>query len=48
MIINSPSNQFIDISLDNDSEKVKENIECTIWFPNIKNIIKKIIKICNH
>lgn len=51
MVINIPSNQFIDISLDNHSEKekqkIKENIECTIWLPNIKNIIKKIIKKMN-
>ena len=47
IIINIPSNQFIDISLNDNNhsekEKVKENIECTIWLPNIKNIIKKII-----
>lgn len=49
MIINIPSNQFIDILLDNysEKEKVNENVECTIWLPNIKNIIKKIIKKMN-
>ena len=52
MIINIPSNQFIDISLNDNNnysekEKVKKNIECTIWLPNIKKIIKKIIKKMN-
>lgn len=53
MIINIPSNQFIDVSLNDNNnyfekekekgkEKVKDNIECTIWLPNIKNIIKKM------
>jgi hypothetical protein len=48
IIINIPSNQFIDISLNDNNNKhnLKDN-ECIIWLPNIKNIIKKIIKKMN-
>lgn len=41
--ISSPHNQFIDIEL-NEKSNIPNNNECTIMVPNIKNIIKKIIK----